>query len=110
MSLEVTRKVQVWIYRKASGTPSQGPVEVLILKLTPERGGFWQPVTGGVEEGEDIGRAPGVSIRVAWSLRRIGRRTKKIRKNQSGKIPNPPWKNGVGPGPVDRTPMRLIID
>jgi 8-oxo-dGTP pyrophosphatase MutT (NUDIX family) len=25
--------------------------------LRPERGGFWQPVTGGVEEGEELGEA-----------------------------------------------------
>jgi len=27
-------------------------IEYLLLKRTPERNGFWQPVTGGVEEGE----------------------------------------------------------
>lgn len=27
-------------------------VEYLLLKRIPERNGFWQPVTGGVEEGE----------------------------------------------------------
>ncbi len=27
-------------------------VEYLLLRRTPERNGFWQPVTGGVEEGE----------------------------------------------------------
>jgi dATP pyrophosphohydrolase len=27
-------------------------VEYLLLKRRPERNGFWQPVTGGVEEGE----------------------------------------------------------
>ena len=25
--------------------------------LKPERGGFWQPVTGGVDSGEELGRA-----------------------------------------------------
>ncbi|HOJ63003.1 MAG TPA: NUDIX pyrophosphatase [Spirochaetota bacterium] len=29
-------------------------IKYLLLKRTEERGGFWQPVTGGVEEGEDI--------------------------------------------------------
>ena len=38
------QKVQVWIHRP-------GP-EVLILLTRPDRGGFWQPVTGGVESGE----------------------------------------------------------
>ncbi|NIO37085.1 NUDIX domain-containing protein [Candidatus Bathyarchaeota archaeon] len=27
-------------------------MEYLLLKRNPERGGFWQPVTGGLEEGE----------------------------------------------------------
>ena len=41
-------KVQVWIYSR----DSRGEVHVLLLKTISERGGFWQPVTGGVEEGE----------------------------------------------------------
>jgi len=35
-------KVQVWIV-------SKNRKEVLLLKTNPSRGGFWQPVTGGVE-------------------------------------------------------------
>jgi lipoyl(octanoyl) transferase len=31
--------------------------EVLLLQRGPEKGGVWQPVTGNVEPGEDIGRA-----------------------------------------------------
>lgn len=43
-------KAQVWIHSKTeSGQP-----RVLILKLAPERGGFWQPVTGKIEDGESI--------------------------------------------------------
>lgn len=38
-------KVQVWIH-------SQG--QVLVFKTNPERGGFWQPVTGKVEDNESI--------------------------------------------------------
>jgi 8-oxo-dGTP pyrophosphatase MutT (NUDIX family) len=44
----VYKKVQIWIFK-----PSQ-PRQFLILKLNAQRGGFWQPVTGGVEEGEDF--------------------------------------------------------
>ena len=33
---------------------SDGGLEFLIAKRTLERGGFWQPLTGGVEEGEQI--------------------------------------------------------
>jgi len=40
------RKVQVWLYRRTD------VFEILLLKLCSERGGFWQPVTGGVESGE----------------------------------------------------------
>ena len=38
-------KVQVWIHRDK---------QVLLLKTTPKRGGFWQPVTGKVEPGESV--------------------------------------------------------
>ena len=44
----MTQKVQVWLFRRGdSGRP-----EVLLLRTTPERGGFWQPVTGSAEAGE----------------------------------------------------------
>ena len=39
------KKVQVWIYCKE---------EVLLLKTNEQRGGFWQPVTGSVEENENL--------------------------------------------------------
>jgi 8-oxo-dGTP pyrophosphatase MutT (NUDIX family) len=32
-------------------------IEYLLLKRQPERNGFWQPVTGGVEEGETLEEA-----------------------------------------------------
>jgi len=31
---------------------SNKKIEYLLLKRLPERGGFWQPITGGLEEGE----------------------------------------------------------
>ena len=31
----------------------------MLLKLNAETGGFWQPVTGGVEQGESIASAAG---------------------------------------------------
>jgi len=46
MSLKL--KVQVWIH---SGD------RVLLLKTIPERGAYWQPVTGGVEDGESLAQA-----------------------------------------------------
>ncbi|HUP58175.1 MAG TPA: NUDIX domain-containing protein [Bdellovibrionota bacterium] len=48
-SLSVARKkVQVWIHTERPGSERR----FLLLKLRRERGGFWQPVTGGVEKGE----------------------------------------------------------
>lgn len=35
----------------------RGSIEYLVLKRTEEKGGFWQPVTGGVKEGETIEQA-----------------------------------------------------
>lgn len=40
-------QVEAIIFRRQSGT-----VEYLLLKRLPERNGYWQPVTGGLEEGE----------------------------------------------------------
>lgn len=34
-----------------------GELQFLLLKRQPNRGGFWQPVTGGVEAGEDLKEA-----------------------------------------------------
>ncbi|MFN7684381.1 MAG: NUDIX hydrolase [Oligoflexia bacterium] len=42
------QKVQVWVFWQGP----RGQIEVLLLKTTSERGGFWQPVTGSVEAGE----------------------------------------------------------
>jgi 8-oxo-dGTP pyrophosphatase MutT (NUDIX family) len=40
-------QVEAIIFRK-----NDNKIEYLLLKRTPERNGFWQPVTGGLEEGE----------------------------------------------------------
>jgi len=40
-------EVEIIIFRKNKGKP-----EFLLLKRTDEKGGFWQPVTGRVEENE----------------------------------------------------------
>lgn len=40
-------QVEAIVFRKNLDT-----VEYLLLKRLPERNGFWQPVTGGVEKGE----------------------------------------------------------
>jgi 8-oxo-dGTP pyrophosphatase MutT (NUDIX family) len=40
-------QVEAIIFRRNSNT-----IEYLLLKRLPDRNGFWQPVTGGLEEGE----------------------------------------------------------
>jgi len=50
----VKRKVQVWVYFRNSESLVYS---FLILKTRPDRGGFWQPVTGGVEKKESLPEA-----------------------------------------------------
>ena len=42
-------QVEVIIFKAINGVPL-----FLLLKRQPDRGGFWQPVTGGVEKGEGL--------------------------------------------------------
>lgn len=51
-------KVQVWIHCLLPKGES-GERYVLLLKTRPDRGGFWQPVTGSVDEGEALDAAAG---------------------------------------------------
>ena len=51
---EIKKKVQIIVMAQSS---------VLLLKLTDSRGGFWQNVTGGVDEGESYEAA---AIRELW--------------------------------------------
>ncbi len=44
-ALKKRKKVQVLVTYKD---------EILLFKLSPERGGFWQNITGGVDAGEDF--------------------------------------------------------
>lgn len=44
------QKAQVWIISR----DSHDEIKVLLLKRPPAHGSFWQPVTGGVEEGETV--------------------------------------------------------
>lgn len=45
------KKVQVWIYARGA---DKGLIEVLFLQTNKQRGEFWQPVTGKVEQGETL--------------------------------------------------------
>ncbi len=44
------KKGQVWILSKSDDSEWR----VLLLKTLPERGAFWQPVTGSIEPGESV--------------------------------------------------------
>lgn len=46
----IREKGQVWVLSRAEN----GEWNVLLLKTLPERGAFWQPVTGSIEPGEAI--------------------------------------------------------
>ena len=43
-------QVEVIVFKIVDGKPI-----FLLMKRQPERGGFWQPVTGGVEADEGVG-------------------------------------------------------
>jgi len=46
--MRTNKQIEVFFYKKL---PS-GECSFLLMKRVPERGGFWQPLTGGVEQGE----------------------------------------------------------
>jgi dATP pyrophosphohydrolase len=52
---------------------SNRKVRYLVLKRVPERDGFWQPVTGGVEEGETVIEALEREIREETGIENIVR-------------------------------------
>ena len=47
-----TTKVEVIVFKMVDGQPL-----FLLLKRNPRRGRFWQPVTGGVHDGEELADA-----------------------------------------------------
>jgi len=47
--MKTNQQIEAIIWRRGAEN-----LEFLIAKRTPERGGFWQPLTGGVEVGEDF--------------------------------------------------------
>jgi 8-oxo-dGTP pyrophosphatase MutT (NUDIX family) len=51
------RVVEAIVFRRAD------PVRVLLLRRTPERGGWWQAVTGSVEAGEELEAAARREVR-----------------------------------------------
>jgi dATP pyrophosphohydrolase len=59
-------QVEAIIFRRSGSV-----IEYLLLKRLPERNGFWQPVTGGVEEGETREEALRREIREETGVRNI---------------------------------------
>lgn len=51
--METRKALVVVVWMAKAGAPAEDR-RVLVLRLTPERGGFWQTVTGKVEEGESF--------------------------------------------------------
>lgn len=47
--MELPLKIEGIIY-KGEGHD----LEILLIKKIPEEGGYWQPITGGVEDGEKL--------------------------------------------------------
>jgi len=56
-------------------------IQYLLLKRKPEREDFWQPVTGGLEEGETKIEALKREVREETGIARDGKETKKHWKN-----------------------------
>jgi 8-oxo-dGTP pyrophosphatase MutT (NUDIX family) len=61
-------QVEAIIFRRNSNR-----IEYLLLKRLPERNGFWQPVTGGVEEGETLTEALRREIREETEIENLVR-------------------------------------
>ncbi len=61
-------QVEAIIFRR-----NDSRIEYLLLKRLPERNGFWQPVTGGLEEGESQTEALRREIREETGIRNLVR-------------------------------------
>ncbi|OGF26754.1 hypothetical protein A2303_05160 [Candidatus Falkowbacteria bacterium RIFOXYB2_FULL_47_14] len=59
--------IEVFFY----GRTKAGEIRFLLLKRVPERGGFWQPLTGGVEAGENDQEAIKREIREETGMEEI---------------------------------------
>ncbi len=66
-------QVQIIVFRKVNNS-----YEFLLLKRIPEKGGFWQAITGGLEDGESIERAIMREIKEESQITEIKRLIKKV--------------------------------
>jgi 8-oxo-dGTP pyrophosphatase MutT (NUDIX family) len=48
--MKTNKQIEVIVFRRAQPTTTL----FLMLKRNEQKGGFWQPITGGLEEGEEI--------------------------------------------------------
>ena len=51
--MRTENQIEVFFYKRLP----DGKCSFLLMKRVPERGGFWQPLTGGVEQGETFEEA-----------------------------------------------------
>ena len=65
---KTNNQVEAIVFRQS---PTSGIVEYLILKRNPQKGGFWQPVTGNVEVGEPFEMAAIREVREELGIKEI---------------------------------------
>lgn len=53
--MRTEKQIEVFFYKRLP----DGKCSFLLMRRVPERGGFWQPLTGGVEHGETLEEAIG---------------------------------------------------
>lgn len=53
MEQKTNKQVEAFIFRKNV----DGKLLFLLMRRTPDRGGFWQPLTGGIRVGEEFSEA-----------------------------------------------------
>lgn len=51
--MRTEKQIEVFFYKRLP----DGKYSFLLMKRVPEKGGFWQPLTGGVEHGETLEEA-----------------------------------------------------
>jgi len=69
--MRLSIQVEAIIFKRTDGEN-----QYLILKTIPERGGFWQPIAGGLEEGETKKEALKREIKEETGIRTVSRQEK----------------------------------
>jgi 8-oxo-dGTP pyrophosphatase MutT (NUDIX family) len=57
MMADINKKISVFFYRQLNGSDHGGRFEFLLLHRVAEKGGYWQPLTGNVDAGENLKQA-----------------------------------------------------